>query len=115
MRALLRGLANESVLLGALVSAVCVALDLPEKWMNVALAAVPLLLAVLVRAVVSSPATVAQVAVDAVAGVVPATVGAVGQVTQAGAQVAETVVESVGGLAGALAGPLVSGLTPKRG
>lgn len=106
MKSLLTGLAGESVLLLGLASAVCAALGAPEVWTKVVLAAVPLVLALAVRQVVSSPATVAAAVTDAATKtaeqLTTTTVGAVGAVTAAGEGVVTGVVgevlNSVGGL-----------------
>lgn len=111
MKGIITGLANESVLLLALVAATTTALDMEEAWQSVMLAAVPLLLALAVRSVTSSPATVAQVAHTAATATATAidevTAGVSGEVTEFGQgiadTVADTVVKSVGGLVSVLA------------
>jgi hypothetical protein len=103
---LIRALSGESVLLLALVSAVCIAVDLPEVWVGVVLAAVPLVLALLVRQVVASPATVVKAVTDAATGAVKQvtqeTAGAVGEVTEGASGVVTGVVEDVVGQVGGL-------------
>lgn len=112
---MLTAIANESVALGALVSAICVAIDLPEKWMNVVLAAVPLILGILVRQVTSSPQTVAHAVLESAERTATelgtTTVGAVGTLTERGEAVvsdtAQSVTKGLGGLVGGLAGRIL--------
>lgn len=104
----MRRLANESVLLLAVVSAVCVALDLPETWINVVLAIVPLLLALAVRQVTSSPATVVAVATRAATRtaerLADAAVGAGEVPGRVVDRTVREVVDGVGGLVGTVTG-----------
>jgi hypothetical protein len=103
---LIRALSGESVLLLALVSAVCIAVDLPEVWVGVVLATVPLVLALLVRQVVSAPAAVLEATTRAATGVAESltevTAGVAGQVTTPALETVNSVVhdtlEMVGGL-----------------
>lgn len=111
MNSLLTILSSESVLLLGLVSALCAAFGVDEKWQQVALAVIPLVLAIGVRQVTTSPKTLGRVATDA--AVETATqlgttgVGAVGTLTERGTETATTavsdVLDTVGGLAGSLA------------
>lgn len=105
MNALLTSLAGESVLLLGLVSAVLAALGVSDAWQKVAAAAVPLVLALLVRQVVVKPATVAavaeQAAVRTAEQLTDATVGKAGEVTGAAGNVVTGVVnEVIGGVGG---------------
>ena len=111
MNSLLTSLSSQSVLLLGLVSALSIALGVDEKWQQVLLAAVPLILALGVRQVTTSPKTLAKVATQA--AVETATqlgttgVGAVGTLTDKGVDTATTavsdVLDTVGGVAGSLA------------
>lgn len=111
MNSLLTSLSSESVLLLGLVSALCAAFGVDEKWQQVALAIIPFLLAIGVRQVTASPKTLAKVATQA--AVETATqlgttgVGAVGTLTDRGTETATTavsdVLDTVSGLAGSLA------------
>lgn len=103
MNRLLRSLANESVLVLGLVSAVLAAAGAGEAVTAIALAAVPLVLAVLVREVTTSPATVVEVARRTAESLSGPSAGAVGTVTGKGQQVINDVVSGVGGLVGKLA------------
>lgn len=113
LRKLSCALANESVLLLGLTATILTALQVEKEWADVVQAAVPLILAIAVRQITSSPATVAAVATEAAvetaAALSDATVGTVGEVTGLGKNVAEKVagrvVESVGGLVGVIANP----------
>lgn len=111
MDRLLTSLSSESVLLLGLVSALCAAFGVDERWQQVALAIIPFLLAIGVRQVTTSPETLAKVATQA--AVETATqlgstgVGAVGTLTDKGTDIATTavsdVLDTVGGVAGSLA------------
>jgi hypothetical protein len=111
LKRILASLAEESVLLLGLIAAACTALGVGEAVKGVALAAVPLLLAVLVRSITSSPSTVAGIAIEAAVKTAEqlseGTVGAAGQLTgDAGnlvAAVAADVLSTVGGLASVVA------------
>lgn len=111
MKRILTSLAEESVLLLGLAAAVCTALGIGEAVKGVVLAAVPLLLAVVVRTIVSSPSTVASVAIEAAVKtaeqLTEKTVGAAGELTGAAgnvaAGVAADVLSTVGGLVAAVA------------
>lgn len=106
-------LANESVLLLGLTAAVLTALNVEKEWQDVAQAAIPLVLAMAVRSIASSPATLAaavdKAATETAEQLTDATVGSVGNVTQKGQAVIDGVVDSVvqgvGGLVGAIAQP----------
>lgn len=111
MNSLLTSLSSESVLLLGLVSALCAAFGVDEKWQQVALAIIPFLLAIGVRQVTTSPKSLARVATSA--AVETATqlgttgVGAVGTLTEGGTETAvnavSDVLDNVGGIAGSLA------------
>jgi phenylpyruvate tautomerase PptA (4-oxalocrotonate tautomerase family) len=113
MKGLLSSLAGESVLILGVASALCAALGAPEVWTKVVLAAIPLVLALAVRQVTSSPATVAAAVTDAATKtaekLTTTTVGAVGSVTAAGEGVVTGVVGEVLGAVGGLAGALAKG------
>lgn len=110
IRKLSSALAGESVLLLGLTATILVALNVPSKWQDVVQAAVPLILALAVRQVVSSPATVAAVAVESAVDTARElhheAAGQVGEVTQEGLAVAGNaagnVLKRVGGLVSAL-------------
>lgn len=103
MTKLVRSLADESVLLLGLISALCVALGVGEATTTVVLAAVPLALALVVRQVASSPSTVVAVAHKTAELLTTPIVGPIGMVTEAGNEVVNMVVSDVGGLVGKLA------------
>lgn len=113
MRKLACALSNESVLLLGLVATVLTAMNVEKEWADVVQAAVPLVLAMVVRQVTSSPATVAEVAERAAVGTARALtepiIGAAGLVTEEGQKLAETVardvVKNVGGLVGVITEP----------
>lgn len=105
---LLTRLADQSVLLLGLVAALCAALGANEAWTKVATAGVPLLLALLVNQVTSSPTTVTEVARQTAESLSAPAAGAAGTITQEGEDVVNTVVGGVGGLVGKLA-PKVGG------
>lgn len=100
---IIRALADESVMVLGVVSAFCVAAGFKEDTTAVAVAIVPLILAVLVRMATSSPSTVAKVAYDTAESLSGPSAGAVGTVTKRGTEIIDSVVSGVGGLVGALA------------
>lgn len=114
LRKLSCALAGESVLLLGLTATVLVALNIPAKWQDVVQSAIPLLLALAVRSITSSPATVARVATEAAvetaAALTEPVVGPLGEVTDLGREVAEnvagSVLKGVGGLVGVIAEPV---------
>ena len=109
---IVRALADESVLVLALVSAVAVALDLPEQWQNVVAAAVPLVLALLVRSITTKPSSVAEAVETAAMRTATIlthdTVGVAGSVSDRGGKIVGGVIDStldkVGGLVPSLTG-----------
>jgi hypothetical protein len=103
MNNLLRALADESVLVLGLVAALVSAAGASEAWTKVATAAVPLVLAVLVRQVTSAPSTVVEVARQTAESLSGSSAGTVGTVTAKGEDVINDVVSGVGGLVGRLA------------
>lgn len=103
MNKILLALADESVLLMALVTAVLGAVGAGEKSTKVVLAAVPLILAVIVRSVTTKPSTLTEVAVSTARSLDGRSSGATGTVTTKGEDAINTVVSEVGGLAGKLA------------
>lgn len=111
MNSLLTILSSESVLLLGLVSALCAAFGVDEKWQQVALAVIPLVLAIGVRQVTASPKTLAKVATDSALETATqlgtSGVGAVGTLTDKGTDIAvnavSDVLDTVGGVAGSLA------------
>lgn len=112
IRKLSSALAGESVLLLGLTATVLVALNIPAKWQDVVQAAIPLILALAVRQITSSPATVAQAVTDAASqtaqSLTTASVGKAGEVSSAGLAVVEgistAVLNKLGGLVPALVG-----------
>lgn len=117
MSGILSSLADESVLLLGLVTAVMGAIGAGETTTKVVLAAVPLILALLVRRTVSSPSTVLNVAQQAAcqtaANLTDKTVGGAGEVTDAATNivggVVGSVVKSIGGLVPRLTGQTEGG------
>lgn len=113
MGSLFSSLAEESVLLLGLISAICAAVGVPDIWTKVAVAAVPLVLAVLVRQVTTSPKKVAEVATQAALqtaeNLTTKTVGAAGEVSDTGLNVATGVVQNVLSTVGGLVGSLAKG------
>lgn len=110
MRRLSIALAGESVLLLGLTATILTALHIEKEWQDVVQAAIPLLLALAVRQITSSPATVAaavtEAAVDTARNINRNIAGAAGDVTDEALKVAGKaaggVLERVGGLVPAL-------------
>lgn len=116
IRRLSAALAGESVLLLGLTATILIALNVPAKWQDVVQAAIPLLLALAVRQVTSSPATVARAVTDAAIetaqSLTTTSVGKAGEVTSAGLAVAEGVSTAVLNTVGGLVPALVNGRKP---
>lgn len=108
---MLTALASESVLLLGLVSALCAAVGVPDTWQKVVVAAVPLILAVLVRQTTSSAKTVARVveqaALETATQLGTTGVGSVGTLTDKGQEVACVAATGVGNTITGLAGSLI--------
>lgn len=111
MKGLLSSLAGEGVLLLGAAGAICAALGASEAITKVVLAIIPLVIALGVRQVTTSPAGVAKAVTEAAtktaAQLTDTTVGAVGAVTAAGEGVVTGVVgevlNNVGGLVSSVA------------
>jgi hypothetical protein len=116
IRKLSASLAGESVLLLGLTATVLVALNVPTKWQDVVQAAVPLLLALAVRSVTSSPATVAKAVTEAATqtaqSLTTTSVGKAGEVSSAGLATVEGVTTAVLNTVGGLVPALVNGGKP---
>jgi len=96
---MLKVLAKEPQLLYTLLAALGAALAIPDVWTKVAIAAAALVLGLLVRQTVSSPETVASAVEDAAVqtaqNLTAKTVGAAGDVSEAGSNVVSGVVDNV--------------------
>ncbi len=96
---MIKALAREPQLLYTLLAALGAALAIPDVWIKVAVAAVALVLGLLVRQTVSSPATVAAAVEDAATqtaqNLTTKTVGAAGEVSEAGTNVVTGVVDNI--------------------
>lgn len=108
---MLKALSKEPQLLYTLLTALGAALAIPDVWVKVAVAAAGLILGLMVRAAVSSPATVAAAVEDAAVqtaqNLTTKTVGAAGEVSSAGSNIVSGVVDNVLNTIG--------GLVPKLG
>lgn len=120
MKRLSAALANESVLLLGLTAAILTALHVEKEWQDVVQAAIPLLLALAVRQITSSPKTVAEAvttaaahaALDTAEQLNSGTAGTVGVVTAKGHQIVEDIVPGVAEKVLTKVGGLVKAIAP---
>lgn len=106
----LRALSNESVLLAGFISSILVATNVPDSVQEVIMAAVPFILAILVRMVVTSPESLLQATTKAATQTASdiVTAGPLGQITEDGLRASgdavTSVIQEVGGLVPTLLG-----------
>lgn len=109
----LRRLADEATLVYALVAAVGAAVGLGEAWQKIVVAALALLFGLVVRSTTTSPTTLANAVTSAATAtasqLTEQTVGAAGELSEAGTNVILGVVDQVAGSVGGLAGVLAKG------